>query len=247
MQTRNGDCSTSQTACSLQECYGYAVEDVDPSGYSIVCQLSNGLYKAGLIATQSLLNGSEFTLSGNPSSPAGVVIDPGNGANAIVASGHGVNLIVENLQLGGALQSTGTNDAIMAGSGAVVTVTNIIYGYVNGTHNESFQFGEIAIYPPYMISGGGLTHWHVYESGLIVTNSGTITCSGSPAFSGFFGGVQQSQLVVVSPTFSGCGSVTGPKFLAHQLGIIFTGGQSTDYFPGSQPGFIDNTTFGLYQ
>jgi hypothetical protein len=127
---------------------------------------------------------------------------------------------------------------------------------VSGSHNEVFQHGFITVNPPKSIIGGGIAFAHSYQIGLLIVNPGTITCSGSPAFSGFFAGVREGTIsfgnyppppAPPTITFSGCGGVTGPKFLAHILGVIDTDGQSTSWLPGSTAGTADSATYGLYQ
>jgi hypothetical protein len=70
-----------------------------------------------------------------------------------------------------------------------------------------------------------------------------VTTEGTPNFTGAFVMAGGGSLYAANNGFPGTGA-TGPKYDAHLNGVIYTGGKSVNYFPGSVAGSV--STGGQY-
>ncbi|WP_279360883.1 hypothetical protein [Xanthomonas sacchari] len=113
--------------------------------------------------------------------------------------------------------------AAMAGS-QITTVTNGIC-YVSGS---------------YSITGGGTTHYGVYDGGQLVLGGITVTLTGTPAFTiafadiGRVGGINGGDA-----TFAFSGAATGLRYKVYLNGAVWFNGKGQNVFPGNAAGVLN--------
>jgi len=85
------------------------------------------------------------------------------------------------------------------------------------------------------ISGNAAVHWFADRGSQILLTGQTVTCTGSPALSSAFVAVTNLSIFGLNGiSFSGCGSVTGTRFIADYLSTF--GGTDPNTFPGNPNG-----------
>lgn len=109
------------------------------------------------------------------------------------------------------------------------------FGACAGAHMYANQGSFISVggSPGYTISGNAAYHIYGQQSGKII-QTGTVTLTGTPAFTIFAHGDYSGLLYAVGVTFVGSG--TGIRYLSQRNAIIETGGGGANYFPGSVAG-----------
>ncbi len=174
-------------------------------------------------------------LTGDTGTPANVVIAPSSGKCITANGGAGVDLH------GFRTVTTGSDGyhIFAEDSGTNVNFGNWSFGASTADHIFS-QLGSVVTFDTgYAINGGALNHYHATEGGSIkfTAASGTITLTGTPAFTGQFAGCAKSMIALVNLLFSG--AATGRRFLTHLNGSIRTGTDDPNFLPGSVPGYED--------
>src|ERR1700735_2467597 len=235
----NDGLDVSAPFATIQKAYNTIAFYIDLSGFAATIQLADGTYTAGLNTIAPPINEGLVILQGNASTPSNTVISITNN-NAILVSGAGITVEVLNLKI----TTSGFGDCIVVGSNAVCNWGNIIFDACASQHVECFNYGQANCIGNYSITGSAVSHLHCYQFGFINVGAFTVTITGTPAFSGFFAGVAGAQIAIVGTTFSG--SATGARYLAHDLGWIYTNGGGSTYLPGNSGGTADGTTFGIY-
>jgi hypothetical protein len=91
----------------------------------------------------------------------------------------------------------------------------------------------------YAITGGAQSHAQAWTEGFVQlsslpNDSVTVTLTGTPTFSTAFVLASAGSLFAPANTF--VGGAAGPRYTAQLNGVIFTGGKSLTYFPGSAAG-----------
>ena len=165
--------------------------------------------------------------------------DAPNGGNGGPLTG---SFAIQNV----ALSATRTTD-VNAGRainllvpGFVFIKSGVSFGACGG-HQIAALAGaaQVFIQADYSITGGGVTHWLIANGGLVFTqNAQTITLTGAPNFSGAF--VIADEAKWSGGPFNFIGSATGQRFICQNNGIIQTGGQGPNYFPGNVAGTVSS-------
>lgn len=231
----SNNCVTFATGCAtLQGAVNKAYQLYDTgSASSFTISLQNATtYTGSTVVTGQLLGGAPLTIAGSGgaatlSAVSGVVLQVTNGAN----------VTLRNLTF----TSTGSGipPCLSSAAGSYLAFsTGLTFGQCIGPQIES-KLGSVVISNnPYTISGGGDSHLHIHENSQIVFDNITITCTGSPAYTSYFVGVGNGFFEAIGQTYSGCGTVTGPRFTANRLGAIRTDAYSATYFPGNSAGTL---------
>lgn len=204
-------------------------------------------YTGGLIVDGTWQGAGPLAITGNCSTPASTLVNV-TGANAIVVKNASVTISCLELRTADAYGQ------LVATESGTINFSAIRFGGTSGQHITAGPGGIVHAIGNYSIIGGGESHWHFYEGGVIdvaAKNSDNtplvITCTGTPNFTSYFaGGAYYGTLYITTgATFSaGCAAVTGPKFLDHNSATIFSGGLGGAGLPGSTAGVIE--TFGVY-
>jgi hypothetical protein len=132
--------------------------------------------------------------------------------------------------------------------------TLIVDGCIFGTGNVHIFSGGSAnvLLKSYTINGGGYGHYYAYSNGRIQrfdpSVPATVTLTGTPAFT-IFAIASRGGIIDLNPyanSFVFSGSATGQRYLAESTGIIQSSTGGSNYYPGSTPGSVTTSTYGIY-
>lgn len=203
---------------------------LDFNDYTVTLKYGNdgtrtsGVTLAGLVPGQT----SAIIIEGNTGNFSGVVIST-TSANAITATDKAW-VHVKALKV----QTTTGGVGLIASDGARLETTNIVFGACATYQFNTTYSAHLTFHGSYEIAGGAVGHGHITTESGITWETGTITLTGTPAFSSFFLGMSSNANgEFQSVTFSG--SATGPKALIHDGATLYAAGQSLDYLPGDSP------------
>jgi hypothetical protein len=189
-----------------------------------------------------------LSLIGNITLPANSVISVTNG-NGILASG-GAYVIVG----GFTITASGTNQALFqtmgygvnADSASYIILNNCIIGSCGTAQIVQGNGGIMTTGNGGSITLTGTTQYALLAQGAggqVWTVGATFNVSGLACSNAFACATAGGILSAAGMTFVGAGTVTGPKYLAQDGGVISINGGGVNYFPGSLPG---NSATGYY-
>jgi len=206
--------------------------DLNGQVMTINVEAGTGTYTAGVQLSGPIVGSTgpgSLIIKGASSGTTAVSIGSGN---CFVAT-NGAQFTVNGFTLT-ASGSGNVGNAIVAESGTQVAIgSDIVFGVCGNNHISAQNAGQVTG-SSYSITGGALAHWNE-SKGIIVVGGGTITLTGTPAFSvtfanGALGGLIES----VGETFTG--SATTPSNVRYNVAlnsVIYTNGQAGTYFPGT--------------
>ena len=181
---------------------------------------------------------------GNTTTPNNVVINVAAG-NAIYITDYPYVLKFSGMNLtnGG----TASHNCIYAyQTNSSILLSKVNFGSSTGVH--IYGFGNVLIANDtnvgYEISGGALRHVDMRNGAKFSFILGTVTITGTPAFSQFSYTINGSGIYWFQPVFSG--SATGQRYYAASLSMINTYGGGATFLPGSTAGAVDAATYGVY-
>jgi hypothetical protein len=198
------------------------VVTLDLAGFTATVQVGSGTF-AGFSVTIPQFGGS--------------VVVAGNGAanTTISAAGNCVavlcptKLTLQSLKL----TSSGAYCAYADGGGRLTLGTGLEFGTAAAGHVRAAVNGLIESGSSYTISGAAPVHYSAALAGVIIVSGGTVTLSGTPAFTVFAGAEGASVLFCVA-SFSG--SATGARYSSTQSSVVNVNGAGASYFPGNAAG-----------
>jgi hypothetical protein len=193
----------------------------------------------------NLVNGIKFTggvptYQGDCTTPSNVVLSPSSSVQAdiqVTYAPTALNICGFKLSGGG-----NVNFCSYTSGGAIVRFTGPMIWDVCSAASQNAQIvvasnASVFVLANYTISGNSTAHAFIFHQGqLEFANGLTVTCSGVTAFTGFVVVSTLAQLTHEAATFSGCGSVTGARFIIQTNGVVDTGGGGVNYFPGNVAG-----------
>ena len=239
VSTAGSDSNDGQSAGSafqtLQRAWTYLMQSVDLGGYSATVNIADGSYSAGVFGLGQPVGwdaGSSIAFVGNTSSPGNVTISVTSG-NCFQFNAAFVNINGMTLTATG---TGGNGNLIVAGIGAQISWSNIVFGSAAGFQMWAYD-GQIQYSSgTYAITGGAVAHLSVTASGYLqISGPVTATVTGTPNFSSAFAqAVDPSTIYAPSVTYSG--AATGLRYSATLNGVINTNGGGASYFPGSTAG-----------
>ena len=220
---------------------------IDFNGYTVTIQLADGTYSS-TVATVPVTTGqataANLIIQGNTTTPANVVLDHSTAWVGAITAKAGARVRVKDLKI-----TAGTNGyGLVATRGGYIEYIGVNFGAVGHSHMTATDGGLIAQVGAYTISGGGQIHFYAQLGGKFFAQGGTITLSGTPAFSVAFAQAVDLGLIVSQATYSG--SATGKRYNAASGGMIETYGAGTSHFPGNSAGTGTNfgaSPYGMYQ
>lgn len=220
---------------TIQAAANAALARYNAAGSSVVIQVGDGTYSAGLSLLRSgIVN---ITLQGNPSAPANCVI---NTVGDTITASIGSRLVISGfrlISLGGTLMTAFDNSSIRFG--------NIDFGAALNVHLFASQNSFIVADGNYSISGAASVHGLSLLGSTIQLSGRAITFTGGTQnYNQEFMHANNGSIVADGMTFSGAGVVVGPRYLSEVTGLIYTAGAGANYLPGTIPG--STATSGLY-
>lgn len=257
----NDGLTASTPLADIQAAWNLAQRNFNISGFSLTLKLAAGtyaktLYLGGLIPGQGFGDATQSQPSsdttvfiiGDTTTPANVIIGGSSGGSSQAT--YGVFNIFNGARIGvlGVKLASTFNQYGFYVAQAWLSFKQIDFGSLTGTGSKihiSLNAGaNVVAYTPYTISAGSGCHiiaasggFFQYLGGVDLV-AGTITLTGTPAFSSGFACIQQSGGIAVSVANTFSGSATGPRYNGSFNGTIDTGGQGVNYFPGSSAGAL---------
>jgi hypothetical protein len=236
-----GDGTNANPWATLQYAWDTIQAFTDYAGFQVTCQMADGTYHGSLEAAGVSIGATQtgaFIVRGNVSNNAAVVLNV-TGDNALTAYAS-ASFTVQHLTVMSTTSGGEGGAGIAATYGGVVIIgPGVVFGACSGNHMYATAGGSIIATAGYTISAGAQAHAEASTGGYIeLSEEGgptyAITLTGTPNFSNAFAIAYMGNLASSNNTFSG--AATGPKYLAELNGVIFTGGKSVNYFPGSVAG-----------
>lgn len=226
---------------TLQKAANVAFNGLDLNGFNVTIQIADGTYTGGVAVTGAQVGAGLITFLGNASTPANVIVST-TSADAFSATQR-ARFKVDALKVATATSGNG----LIATYGAEILHDRMNFGACASIQIEASDHARvIAQGSNYTISGGAVAHYHFTNNGYILHQTGTVTLTGTPAFSAYFaGGSLNASLQIASVTYSG--AATGQRFLIHSGAACDTGNAGLSYFPGNSAGTVyDNGQYDGY-
>jgi hypothetical protein len=218
---------------TMQAAANAAANLYDTNGFSIIINVANGTYTAGVIVNRALVGGGNLNFSGNTATPTSCVISVANASCFYIAAGQS-NIQGFKLAATGSANATYGNGLLAAGAGNL-TFAFINFGVCSQGHIVADSGGNISSSSTsYTISGGAAEHISVNQ-GFFNCASITVTISAAVTFTDFVAASIGGGVQALTMTFTGS-AVTGSRYSASLNGVIFTNGGGANYFPGSTAG-----------
>lgn len=222
---------------TLQKAMDVISADLDVAGFTVTVQIADGTYTGGLNITPWVGAGI-IVFQGNSGTPSNVIIST-TSDDCFDASFGPLSGIFRIKDM--KLKTTTSGSCIVSRSVGRVQFTNIVFD-ASIVHVIATSNAIIEPYGSYSIIGGAVWHFATDNAGAIVDNAsdlpsaiGTITLTGTPAFSSAFASAfGMGRIITPGITFSG--SATGTRYSATQNALINTNGGGANYFPGNAVG-----------
>ena len=175
------------------------------------------------------LGSGSVVIEGDTTTPSNRVINCQTGA--AIDAGRGARIEVKGIKF----TKAGTCSRAISAFGSRVDITgNVDFGaFASGYHMYSVNGGDIDVRVSYLISGAATYHLYSF-GGHITLVGGTVTSSGSPAFTTFAEALGAGTIQAAATTYSG--TVTGKRYNATLNGVINSNGGGANYFPGDVAG-----------
>jgi hypothetical protein len=218
---------------SLQAVYNYLSLNVDATTQTVTTQCS-GNFTVGLNATTVIAGATPASIIFNFA--AGSTVNVTNGV-CFTASNPGVGFTVSGqgtFTASGNSPGTNLGCAFYASGDASINNSGNTFGACGFAHFAAISGGVINA-NTYTISGSAPNH--TYCNGGIENITGTITLTGTPAFSTAFASSNFcGQSYFYAASFSG--SATGVKYAATMNGVVVTNTANVSFLPGGSSGTL---------
>jgi hypothetical protein len=216
---------------TIQFAYEFLQRYYDTRGYNVTIQCADGTYTAGLTVSGPLLGGGVLQLTGNTTTPANCIITATS--SDCFSFQYGANIALGGFKC----ISITSGYHVNCGNNATVDINGKMeyaaVGAGSAVHIYSHDGGRVNINANYTISAGTGWHWNCISGGLSVV--GTITLTGTPAFSNAFA-------QTTSIGYIGCGGVTfsgaatGIRYSIASNSVINTAAGGATFLPGNAGG-----------
>jgi hypothetical protein len=223
------------------------IATIDFNGFTVTIQLAAGTYSMGAVAvpkTTGQAGAANLVLLGDTSTPSNVVISSTSGFNGAITTPPDTSITVSGMRF-----TSSTSDAfgIASTGGLIVLGTGVEFGSFSAgtahTHIVAQSNGVINLLNiNYSIVGGAGRHILSETGGFVSSFGGTVTLTGTPAFSSAFMRARECGKARIQSTYSG--SATGTRYTIDLNGVVNTFGAGGSYFPGNVAGSA--TTGGQY-
>jgi hypothetical protein len=221
---------------TIQRAIDVISDTIDLNGFNVTINVANGTY-AGAAVSDPWVGSGTVTLVGNVATPSSCIISSTSGP--CISLIYHATLTVRGFRV----QTSGSGThGLQCYVGSALDFDTMDFGACVGMHIECGQGSYVAANAAYTISGGGTGHFHCGSFGMITSGTFTVTITGTPAFSSYFAGAAQGNIIVTGWTFTG--AATGVRYLSHRGGVISAAAVSPA-FPGDVEGRV--ATGGVYR
>lgn len=233
----NSGLASGSAFLTLQYAWDFLQKGFDLNNHKVTINVAAGTYTAGISAQGQILGQAGFdkiVINGNTGSPSTYIISVGAAEVAFLAQNN-CCYTIQGLHL--QASGSGAYGVHSAYNSYIACGAGMEFGaFASGYHLYADNYGGIVMLTNYTINGAAAYHYFITRSGIIFLGSagGTITVSGTPAFTTFAQVSDLGELFCESNTFSG--SATGTRYSVTINGVIDTPGGGASYFPGNVAG-----------
>jgi hypothetical protein len=251
----SNNCLALATACAtVQHAVDLAMANYDARSGGHAMQVADINLAAGQTFTECVLVqgrpvGNGFITIHGSGAPSTITC-PGSG-NTLTATNN-ADLRIKNLILGG----TPSQWCLGAQYNSFIQIIDQTVTFADcgstGAQIDISRNSTLQSLAGYSISGGGQSHWHAHEGGVIVTDATTLTFVGAGpiAYNAYFAGASFGRINAIGTTYTNAGIVTGAKFTLNRLGSLrtaATGEGDITILPGNTPGnVVSNSVYDGY-
>lgn len=186
------------------------------------------------------IGGGNVTIEGDTTTPSNRIIE--GSTRACIWARQGARVSVRGIKF----QTTGTaSSGLEANAFSRIDITGLCdFGACAARHmfaviNSAIELDGVN----YNITGGAIQHIWATTSSRARTVNGTVTLTGTPAFT-TFAQCDTGASVATNMTYSG--SATGVRYNVSYHSTINTSGGGATFLPGNSAGTADAATYGLY-
>lgn len=232
--SNNGLANTSGGAfLTLQKAYDTITQNLDLGGQTVTVQIGDGTYTGQLAVAQPWTGGGSVIFQGNSSTPANVLISTVSACVDVTCALPG-ELRIKDMKL----TSSASSGIWHRGTG-LLRHQNVDFGSVAAYHLRASSPGAL-LYSAnnYTVSAGAIAHFYADGLAKIQHDTGTITFSGTPAFSGATAtAIRLGHIFIdVASSSNITGAATGVRYSVTLNGVIDTRAVASLQFPGNSAG-----------
>lgn len=208
------------------------VGNLDNATFGVTVQVRTGGF-TGPVFLPLMVGTGLLDIVGDTTTPSNCSISSGS---VCFQAADNARAIVRGFKVSGA-------GGIRAIRGGGIFYNSIDFGSCSTYHIEATNGGWLQSTGSYAISGSSPKHITCTVLSRVVLAGGTITLTGTPAFSdAFVRCTAVSAVQVQTSVFSG--SATGARYRVESNAVVDTGGAGATYLPGNASGTVDAT--GVY-
>jgi hypothetical protein len=208
---------------TIQKAFDTIVQKLDVAGYTVIIQVSNGTYTAG-VSLGAWSGGGAITFQGNTSTPASCTINV-SGGTCFYGAGILPGIVTVNgFKLIGSY-------GIRIDAPGQIQYLNVQFGACTSWQVCAQNAGaSVVMNGPAEIVGGAACHAVAQRNAMILMNPYQLTVTGNPAFSAYFFQATQLGIIRCTSGMTISGTATGVKYNASANGVVSMQGQTV---PGS--------------
>lgn len=203
-------------------------------GYVAYIRVADGTYDA-FVATNT--GGADIRVIGNIASPGNVIVNGGT-RDAIVAIRS--TLYIDGMRINAPASG---KMCILSFDRSNISFSRVIFGAAGLSHMYASGSSMVRATGNYSIAGSALNHILAGTTSSIDITGVSAAITAAVAFNAFVE-ANNGTILAAGSGFPGAGSVTGARYLAQVVGVIYTAGGGANYFAGSTPGSV--VTGGIY-
>ena len=202
-----------------------AIAQIDFNGYVVTVQIGSGTYTADVLVPVMVGQADQYALviKGDTTTPSNVVL------NGYLSAYVGAFCSVKGIKF--------TTGGLYAFGGYIELTEKCEFGACSSQHMTASNGGEIYMGSVnYTINGNAPYHVYCYAGGKFVQgNGGTVTLTGTPAFSGSFLLMDELSVAEIYGVIYS-GAATGTRYSATLNSVINTYGGGATFLPGNAAG-----------
>ncbi|MCW0379894.1 hypothetical protein NG831_11350 [Xanthomonas sacchari] len=203
------------------------------SGYTVVITVADGTYVENVVVGN--VAGGFVRFVGSTS--AIWRSTAGSTAGWLLTVTDASRVLVSGFTFGGG----GTARGIVIGNRAACSfLGGHVFAAVAGSQITVTTNGVCYVTGNYSITGGGTTHYGVYDGGQLVLGSITVTLTGTPNYTISFADIGRvGSINGGDDTFTFSGAATGLRYKVYVNGGVWVNGKGQNVFPGNTAGIVN--------
>ena len=212
---------------------------INLNGYSVNVHVADGNYAP---VDNRPINGSgTVNYIGNVANPANCVITAGPGSNGCAFNCAGTFYTINGFKLVSTFFGGLGSCCLRAGITGTVTVFAVEFGNCtpSGTQCLADEGGYINYHGPITISGGAAYHASAVATGMLQSDlpHPPLTVTAAVNFGGAFVYAGENSICdLIYGAYTGTSNISGPRYFAYANGVVNSGGNGINYYPGTAAG-----------